>query len=149
MWLLIASPLTGHPLYLKTALAPLNPPPSPAIHAAWTSSLSGAVQHVLAPLMSAGLLAPAAAWAIGAAVLPLIYSRRSRLLTGLSACLWAGGVVGGVALALKTGGGGHGLILVGEGVVGAVASVVAAVAPDIAQRKRGWLDLADADPQLP
>jgi hypothetical protein len=119
-----------------------------ATHAAWVSSVPGAAQHVLAPVLSAGLLAPGAVWAVGAAVLPLLYSRRSRLITVLGVCLWAGGVVGGAALALKTGGGGDGLILVGEGVVGAVGSVVAALASDIAQRRRGWPDVADADPQL-
>lgn len=141
IWLLLASPLTGQALYLRR--------PSPGASAsAWMASVQLAAQHVLGPILDAGLLAPAAVWAAGSAALPLIGRRRPTVILVLIVTTWAAGVAIAAAMVLKAATGGHGLILVGEAVLGAVASGVAALAPDIARGRCDQSDAADADPQL-
>jgi hypothetical protein len=112
------------------------------------ASVQLTAQHVLAPILNAGLLAPAAVWAAGAALLPLIARRRPTVIVVPIVTVWAAGVAVAAALLLGAATGGHGLILVGEAVLGAVASGLAALAPDIARGRRDRPDAADADPQL-
>ena len=70
LWLGLGGPIAGRGLY--TTLAGGTPPPS-----GWTSSFQASVHHVLAPGLGAGMLACAAIWGLGAALLPALACRRS------------------------------------------------------------------------
>ncbi|MBV9194752.1 MAG: serine/threonine protein kinase [Solirubrobacterales bacterium] len=129
LWLLIAASLTGRSLYLRIE------PPLPSAKA-WSSSLSVTAHQVLAPLLSPGLLAPAAVWAAGAAILPLLRPRRFSALDAIVVLAWAVAVAVGTALALHAGGRGHGAVLTGQGFLGALGAAVAVIVPRRARGRR-------------
>ena len=60
---------------------------------AWDGSLTHAAQDAIWPLLSTPVLLPAAAWAVLAAVLPLLVTGRSLTLDLLGAFVWAAGLV--------------------------------------------------------
>jgi len=62
---------------------------------AWEGSLHDAVTQVLQPLVSSGVLACAALWAAGAAVLPWLVRGRSAALDLIAATVWAAGLAAG------------------------------------------------------
>ena len=89
MWLVIGGILGGPVSYLRLAPGVLTP-------ALWIASPTDSVHQVLRPLVASGLLAPAAVWAVGAVVLPLVLGRG----VGISAAgrvirltAWATGLV--------------------------------------------------------
>jgi tRNA A-37 threonylcarbamoyl transferase component Bud32 len=82
VWLVLLTPLSGRTLYVA-------PPPGDVPAGAFSRSASAAAHHVFAPLASSGLLAPAAVWALAAAVLPLIVRGRSPVLDVVRAISWS------------------------------------------------------------
>ncbi len=70
IWVAAAGLLGGRGLY--AGLVPGTPP-----RAVWMPSLYVTANHVLGPLLSSGLVAPAIVWAFAAVLLPWISARRS------------------------------------------------------------------------
>jgi hypothetical protein len=81
-WLVLAEPLLNRRLWLG---APSPTPP----HASWEGSLNEAAAHVLAPLLSLGVLLGAALWACGALLLPLIVRGRNAAVDVVGATVWS------------------------------------------------------------
>jgi hypothetical protein len=126
IWLLLASAVAGKALYLP--LVPGVAPPH-----AWMSSLSTTVDHLLRPEVSAGVLAPALVWALGAVALPWLIRGGSLVLDVVRVVVWAGIVVSGTGAALAAAhgpAGGNGVSAPGA-LAGAVASVAVALAPSL------------------
>ena len=96
LWLLLAGPLVGHGLYARLALG--TPAPGD-----WTSSPYEAAHHVLAPLLTAGRLAPAVIWALAAVALPHVVGARAPRARALAALAWAAGAVLATVAALAAG----------------------------------------------
>jgi hypothetical protein len=85
-WLTLAEPLLARRLWLG------SPPGTPA-RAVWETSLSAATLHVLAPLLSLGVLLGALLWAAGALVLPWIVRGASAVIDALGAAAWSAGLL--------------------------------------------------------
>jgi eukaryotic-like serine/threonine-protein kinase len=81
-WLSLAEPLLSRHLWL-------GPAPGTPASAAWEGSLASAATHVLAPLLSVGVLLGAALWACAALVLPLLVRGRNAVLDVLAAVIWS------------------------------------------------------------
>jgi hypothetical protein len=81
-WLILAEPLLGRRLWLG------RPPGAPA-RAVWEGSVSATATHVLAPVLSVGVLLGAALWAGAAVVLPWIVRGRRMGLDVVGATVWA------------------------------------------------------------
>jgi hypothetical protein len=135
VWLLLGAAIAGKALYLpRLPGVALAPPPR---H--WMSSPSDTVTHLLAPLASSGVLAPAAVWAVGAVTLPWLVRRRSLALDAVRVLAWAAIVVSctGAAIAAV-----HGSDAVGappSALIGAAAAVAVALAPSLREMWRGAL----------
>jgi eukaryotic-like serine/threonine-protein kinase len=84
-WLCLAEPLTGTRLWLGPPDAALS---YPGGRAAWEGSLDGAFNHVLVPLLGAGVLLGAALWALAALVLPWLVRGRHAALDLVMATMW-------------------------------------------------------------
>jgi eukaryotic-like serine/threonine-protein kinase len=82
VWLLIAGPVADRVLYL-----PHRPGTPPA--RMWIGSPDQAVHHVLAPLASGAVLAPALVWAMAAVVLPWLISGYSLAGDAVRVTIWA------------------------------------------------------------
>ena len=95
--LILAAPFAASGLYLE--LPPNTPPPS-----IWTGSAYEALHHVLAPLISDGLWAPAPVWALAAVTLPRLVTRRSLKLDIARVTLWSALLVAATAAALGAAG---------------------------------------------
>jgi eukaryotic-like serine/threonine-protein kinase len=120
-WLALAAPLAGRRLWL----AP--PAPAPA-RAAWEGSLSVTAAHVIAPLLTLGVLLGALLWAAAAVALPLLVRGRNAALDLLAAGALAGALVL-CAPALDSGLLAHAAQPAGRGaVLGAVLGALLAVA---------------------
>jgi hypothetical protein len=90
-WLLLAEPLldsqsAGHRLWLG------EPPGTPA-HAVWEGSIGATATHVIAPMLSLGVLFGALLWACGSLVLPWIVRGRSAILDVVAVVAWSAGIV--------------------------------------------------------
>ena len=85
-WLRLAEPLSATRLWL-TATA------STPARASWEPSLSLTATHVIAPLLSTGVLLGALLWAAAAAVLPWLVRGRSALRDLLAAGAWVAALV--------------------------------------------------------
>lgn len=122
LWLAIAERLTGAVLYLG------RPPgtPSPPV---WTASLQVTVHDVLGPLLGAGVLLPAAVWAAAATVLPWIVRGRSPALDLVRVAAWAAMLVSATGAAVRVAHVPAGYGTPRGAVLGAIASVVVALAP--------------------
>ncbi len=123
IWLLLASAIAGKALYLP--LVPGVAPPH-----AWMSSLSTTVDQLLRPEVSAGVLAPALVWALGAVTLPWLVRGGSLILDVARVVVWAGLVVSGTgaAMAVAHGSAGGNGVSAPTALVGAAASVAVALA---------------------
>jgi hypothetical protein len=84
-WLCLAEPLLGRRLWLGPPQAALS---YPGGRASWESSLDGAFNHVLVPLLSAGVLLGAALWALAALVLPWLVRGRHAAVDLVAATMW-------------------------------------------------------------
>ena len=85
LWIVMAEVLTGHDLLYG---APDGSQP----RADWHGSLSGAASHALSPLIGGPALAPIVAFALFAAILPLLVRGRFASLDLLAAGAWAAGL---------------------------------------------------------
>lgn len=90
-WLAIVETLSGRRLFFGVGAHV-----APRVH--WQASLSGAVDHALAPLCSDGRLLTAALWALAAGVLPWLVRGRRAQLRLLAALAWATALLVGTAL---------------------------------------------------
>ena len=81
-WLTLAEPLLARRLWL-------GPPAHTPSRTAWEGSLDAAAVHVIAPLLSAGVLLGAASWAGAAMLLPLIVRGRSAAADVVAATVWS------------------------------------------------------------
>jgi len=72
--------------------------PTTDVPAHWTGSASIAVTDVIAPLLSASVLAAAGVWALAALVLPTLIRGRTPVLDGLGALIWAAGLISAMRL---------------------------------------------------
>ena len=116
VWLLLGEAMLRHNL----ALGAVDHPKS-----GWTESADKALDHVLAPLAASGAWLLALAWAIAAALLPLLVRGRSFWLDLVGATAWAAGTASataGVAAALDPAREPRGLV------VGAIAAGLIAIA---------------------
>ena len=84
-WLCLAEPLLGRRLWLG---APDSATAYPGGRVVWESSLDGAFNHVLVPLLSTGVLLGAALWAFAALVLPWLARGRHAALDLVTATMW-------------------------------------------------------------
>ncbi len=82
-WLRLAEPLLGRRLWLG---APGHVP----ARAVWESSISSAATHVVAPLLSTGVLLGALLWGAGALLLPWIVRGTHVALDVIAAAVWSG-----------------------------------------------------------
>jgi hypothetical protein len=90
-WLLVlAEPLVGATLFYGDVRGT-------APRVAWEGSLGDAAGDVLAPLLQSGVLACAALWAVGAAVLPWLVRGRSAALDLIAATVWAAALATGAS----------------------------------------------------
>jgi len=85
-WLCLAEPLLGQRLWLGPPEGAVSYLAAP--HPAWESSLAGAWQHVLLPLLSMGVLLGAALWAAAALVLPWLVRGRHAAVDLVAATMW-------------------------------------------------------------
>jgi hypothetical protein len=90
-WLLLAEPLAdsrsvGHRLWLG------EPPGTPA-RAVWEGSIGATATHVIAPMLSLGVLFGALLWACGSLMLPWIVRGRSAILDVVAVVVWSAGIV--------------------------------------------------------
>ena len=137
--LALAEPVLREPLYYGS-------PRGTAAGASWQESLTSAATHVARPLLSSGVLACAALWAAGAAILPWLVRGRFAALDLVAATLWAGG------LAFGAGALGHAL---GAGVVpqpdprGAALGAAVAVLVAVGARAVRGLAREPDPPMLP
>jgi hypothetical protein len=121
VWVVVAGELGGRGLYAGLVAG------TPA-RSLWMPSLYVTANHVLEPMLSSGVLAPALIWALAAVVLPPI--------TGISALaprivlvtLWAAGLASATATALA-----HAGLAVrpGAAVLGALCSAILALLPSL------------------
>jgi hypothetical protein len=126
VWLLLAAPIVGHGLYLDWL------PGAPA--GAWSGSLHSTVNQVLIPLVSAGVLAPAAVWALAAAVLPWLVRGRSLALDAILVVIWSATVVSACTAVIAAAHGAPETSTAPDAVLGAVLGALIALA-------RSWLPL--------
>jgi hypothetical protein len=91
-----------------------------------SSSMDTAVHHVLGPLLTAGVLAPALVWAVAAIAFRFVRIRRSGGLDAALAAGWATAL--GLATIAAAGlGGGHALLSTGAALPGAYAGALVAI----------------------
>jgi eukaryotic-like serine/threonine-protein kinase len=122
VWLLIAVPIADRVLYLP----PLPGMPPPHV---WTGSIQQTAHHVLAPLESAALLAPALIWAIAAVVLPWLVTGRSLPGDAIRVTIWSAALVLATTLAVEVLPGAQGMGTPSTAVLGALAGAAVAIAP--------------------
>jgi serine/threonine-protein kinase len=142
LWLIVAMAMTGRELYGRRL-------PGLGLSADWMSSPGAALDHLLGPLATTGVLAPAAVWALAATVLPWLAGRRRvPALTVVIVFGWAAGTAAGTAIVLNLAARGHGVILPGEGILGAVACGFGALVPNVRGQRRLREHRPDADREL-
>ncbi len=119
VWLLLAAPFVGRPLYAGLP----HSIPAPAI---WTPSADEAARHVITPLLGSAIVGPALVWAVGAMILPTFTASRPLRPRIMLAIAWSLVVVLGTVsmLALAHAPGGIGF---GQASLGAVGCALLAV----------------------
>lgn len=141
VWLALASATVGSDLYTRR---PGGAPPS----SAWSLSLSETTHHVLAPLLSTGMLAGAAVWGTAAVLLPWVRSRRSPALDVVLVTAWAATTVSATITVVALG-----APPAGDpprtAVLGAVVSAGVALAPALLRRWRSRCEPGHTEPQVP
>jgi hypothetical protein len=122
--LLVAAQTLGHVnLYVR-----LPPVPAPSV---WMASLHQTTDHVLTPLATAGVLAPAVVWAFAAVVLPWVTIVRSLPVKVVLVTTWAAATASATTTVLHAFHAGA-LVKADVAVLGALAAAVVALAPPIA-----------------
>jgi hypothetical protein len=119
IWLALVSAIAGRGLYLNWL------PATPAT--GWEGSIHAAARQVLTPLLSSGVLAPAAVWAVAAAVLPWLVRGRSLVLDLIMAVIWSATVASASTAVLSAAHGSHGSPTAPAAVLGAVVGAALAL----------------------
>lgn len=131
-WLALATPIVGHTLYFRPAAGTAPP-------GVLAGSPYDTLHQMLLPLLTSGVLVPAAVWAGAAVVLPWLVQGRSPALDLLRVVIWSAVLVSTTVLAI---GAVHGSDALGSpptAVAGAVAGGLIALAPTwLAAARRGW-----------
>jgi serine/threonine protein kinase len=98
--------------------------------AAWMPSLSQTLHHLIFPLASAGILAPALVWALAACLLPWTTAMRPLGVQLVLVTVWTSATASATTVLLHAG---HTATLLtpGAAVLGAIAAGVVALAPSI------------------
>jgi eukaryotic-like serine/threonine-protein kinase len=122
LWLLAASALSDTTLY-----QPL--PASIPRAAVWTGSAGSAVHHVLGPLISSGVIAPAVVWAAAAALAPWTVRGRSVALDLVRVIAWSALLASSTAAAVVAVHGSDRLGGASTALVGAIVAALALLAP--------------------
>jgi hypothetical protein len=131
VWLLLASPLADKGLYVHEL-------PGTPLASVWAASPYETVHHVLGPVLSTGVLAPAALWALAAAALPYLVSGRMLVLDIVRVVIWAAVLVSGTGAVLVSVHAPHSLRTPPTAVAGAVVAAIIALAPSaVAALHRG------------
>jgi hypothetical protein len=121
VWLAIASSLANGDLYARRP--PATPPSS-----TWMPSLQQTVDHLLAPLAGAGMVACAMLWGAAAVVLPLLAGRRPFGVAVVLVTVWSAIVVSAIATFLGVNHS-RGAGMPATAVLGAIAGAIVALAP--------------------
>lgn len=121
VWLTVASAVADTDLYARRP--PAAPPAS-----VWTPSVQQTVHHVLAPLLTTGMVASALVWGAGAVLLPLLAQRRPFPVAVVLVIVWSAIVVAAVATFLGVNHS-RGAGMPATAVLGAVAGAIVALAP--------------------
>jgi hypothetical protein len=121
IWLILATPWARLAPYIHDAQA--APPRS-----LWLTSPHDAVDHLLAPFLRSGQLAPALIWGAAAALLPTVTKARSFGVRVILVTAWSVALVSATAIALQAL---HsaGTVELGVAVLGSVAAGLVALAP--------------------
>ncbi|MGZ5410998.1 MAG: serine/threonine-protein kinase [Solirubrobacterales bacterium] len=123
-WMAAAEIVSGKTFLLGSG----NPAPGD-----WEGSAGAAIGDVITPLLSPQQLALTGAWALGAAILPLLVRGRSPVLDGVGALIWAAGLISAHRLVAGPGAEPAGLLL-----AALVAACLAAFAtPRLRHARRG------------
>jgi hypothetical protein len=142
VWLVLAAPLAGADLYTARA----SGTPAPRV---WTESLPVAIDHVLGPVLSSGVLAGGLVWALAAAVLPWLIRSSSLAGAAVLVTVWSAVVVSATKAVIGLGHGGRAGSLPTTAVLGAVAGGVVALAPALVRAWRLRLDATSSGAQVP
>jgi hypothetical protein len=128
-WLTLAEPLLGsRSLGGRLWLGAPSGAGGTPIKTAWEGSLGISLSHVVAPMLSLGLLLGAALWAIGAVTLPWLVRGRSALLDVVAVASWSAALTTAAPL-LDSGLSAHGAHPGPQGaVLGAIIGAMLAVA---------------------
>ena len=102
VWLVTLETISDRDLLLG---APSSAPPS------WAGSAGVALSDVLMPLLSFGVLAAAAVWAVAAVILPLLVRGRAPVIDLMGALVWAAGLASALRLVAGPGGEPAGLLI--------------------------------------
>jgi hypothetical protein len=90
-WLTLSEPLLGRRLWL-------GPPAKMPPRAAWEGSITSSAAHVLAPLLSFGVLLGVLLWAAGAVSLPWLVRGRRAALDVIAVSTWSAGLAAAAPL---------------------------------------------------
>jgi serine/threonine protein kinase len=137
IWITFATLLTGHAVYARL------PAGSPS-GSAWMGSVNHTIDRVLSPLVASGFLAPAAIWALAAAILPWVMRGSGAMRLGLAAA-WSAALATATAAALPPTAGALGS---GVLVLGAVAAWVVVLAADLIKPPQSANPCPDPRPDL-
>jgi eukaryotic-like serine/threonine-protein kinase len=128
IWIALAGPLAGRGLY--AALVPGTP-----ARPLWMASLYVTSNHVLAPMLSSAVLAPAIVWACAAAALAPLTALRSLPVKMVLVTIWAAALASATTAALRLS---HTILTVptrttvlGAVAAGAIALIPAFVRPSL------------------
>jgi hypothetical protein len=145
VWLLLAATIAGKALYLpRVPGMALTPPPQ-----SWMSSLTATISHLLSPLASSGVLAPAVVWGLAAVVLPWLVRGRSLLLDAIRVLAWAAIVLAGTGAAIAVVRGSDAIGAPPSAFIGAAAAAVVALAPSLLEMWRAALHSAGPGARVP
>ncbi len=141
VWLAIAESLADADLYTSR-------PGGAAPRSAWSPSLYDAAHHVLAPLLSGGMLAAAGVWGAAAVALPWIRSERWLALDVARVAIWATATVAATTIVLGLG---HGPAApaASTALVGALAAALVVLAPALRSAWRDRPHSPDIEHQVP
>jgi len=141
-WVLIAAAIADRVLYLPRL-------PGAPLSGVWIGSLAQTVNPLLVTWIRAGALAPAAVWAVGAAVLPWVARGRILGLDFVRIVVWAAVLGAATSAATQAASGSARAGTAPSLVLGAVASGLVALAPVAWQAWRGALQSPGSGARVP
>jgi hypothetical protein len=121
--LVAADALGGSALYVHL-------PHTIAARSVWMPSLPQTFRHLIVPVTSAGILAPALVWALAATLLPWTTVMRPLGVQVVLVTVWTSATASATTVLLRAGHAGT-VISPGAAVLGAIAAGVVALAPSV------------------